>query len=196
MTQLIDIVGTKSRAELFRLLFEQVARELYLREIQRRSGLSIRPIQQELARLVKSGLVLSRRDGNRTYFRANPEHSLFPEVRGLVEKTTGWRPLLSETLTLPGVQVAFVFGSVATGKAKAASDLDLMVIGSVGLRKLAPGLRKLGMRLGREINAQVMAPSEFQRKVAGRDHFVSRILESPMIFVIGDASDLKRLGQE
>jgi hypothetical protein len=49
MYALTDIIGSKSRAEVFRLLFEKPGVELYLRELHRRSGMSIRPIQQELA---------------------------------------------------------------------------------------------------------------------------------------------------
>lgn len=124
MGSLADIIGSKSRAEVFRLLFEQPGKELYLRELHRQSGLSIRPIQQEIANLKATGLIKARKDGNRVYYGANTEHPLYPEIRSLVEKTTGVRALLQKALTDPEIQIAFVFGSVATGKAKPESDLD------------------------------------------------------------------------
>src|SRR5689334_19524622 len=106
MNDLAAIIGSKSRAEVFRLLFEQPGKELYLRELHRKSGLSIRPIQQELSNLQETGLVKIRKDGNRVYYSANSEHPLFPEIRSLVEKTTGVRALLQEALSDPGIQFA------------------------------------------------------------------------------------------
>lgn len=196
MSSLADIIGSKSRAEVFRLLFEQPGKELYLRELHRQSGLSIGPIQQEIANLESSGLIKARKDGNRVYYGANTEHPLYPEIRSLVEKTTGVRALLQKALTDPEIQVAFVFGSVATGKAKPESDLDLFVIGELGLRKLTKLLSGSSSRIGREINPHVMTPQEFNRKVRAKDHFISSVLESEKIFVIGDKDELKRLGKK
>src|SRR5690348_13981109 len=104
MSDLITITGSKSRAEIFRLLFEQAGKELYFRELQRQSGLSIRPIQQELDNLHSIGMIKVRKDGNRSYYSANSEHPLFPEIRSLVEKTTGFRALLQKALIDPDIR--------------------------------------------------------------------------------------------
>ena len=54
-------------------------------------------------------------------------------------KIVGLGDLLAEALRgLKGVEVAFVFRSLAAGAGGAGSDVDLMVIGDVGLRALAP----------------------------------------------------------
>jgi hypothetical protein len=62
--------------------------------------LSIRPVQQELSKLAQIGLVKLRNDGNRIYYGANIEHPLFPEIRGIVEKTSGVPALLETALGL------------------------------------------------------------------------------------------------
>lgn len=116
MYALADIIGSQSRAEIFRLLFERAGIELYLRDLQRQSKLSLWPIQQELKHLKIIGLVKTRKDGNRVYYSANSEHPLFPEILSLVEKTTGIRALLQKALDDPDVRFAFIFGSVASGK--------------------------------------------------------------------------------
>jgi DNA-binding transcriptional ArsR family regulator len=134
MDELTTLIGSKTRAEIFRLLFQRAGTELYLRELHRRTGLSIRPVQQELSKLAQIGLVKLRNDGNRIYYAANTEHPLFPEIRGLVEKTSGVSELLEEALAGPGVELAFIFGSVGAGKARPDSDLDLFVVGDIGLR--------------------------------------------------------------
>ena len=195
MDNLVEILGSKSRAEVFRLLFEQPGKELYLRELHRQSGLSIRPIQEELRNLQVTGLVKVRKDGNRTYFSANSEHPLFPEIRSLVEKTTGVRALLQKALADPDILFAFIFGSVASGRAQPGSDLDLFVIGELGLRKLTKLLSGTSDRIGREVNPHVMTAQEFTQRIQKHDHFISNVMSSEKMFLIGGEDDLKQLGK-
>lgn len=189
------IVSSRSRAEILRLLFERPGTELHLRELHRRSGLSIRPVQQELRKLASIGLVIVRTDGNRSYYGANTAHPLFPEIRGLVEKTTGVRAVLEQALRDPGIRFAFIFGSVASRKARPESDLDLFVIGDLGLRKLAGQLSGLSDRIGREINPHVMTEGEFTRRRRARDRFVTQVVSSDKTFVIGTEHELEQLGK-
>ena len=72
MTDLIDVVSSRVKAELLRLLFGLRPPELHLRELVRQSGLSLGTVQQELRRLTRVGIVTARKDGNRVYYRANP----------------------------------------------------------------------------------------------------------------------------
>jgi DNA-binding transcriptional ArsR family regulator len=196
MDTLAALLGSRTRAEIFRLLFQRLDAELYLREIHRRSGVSIRPIQQELNKLSRIGLVTLRNDGNRVYYRANASHPLAPEIRSLVEKTSGVPALLEAALTSDGVEIAFIFGSVAAGTAQPASDLDLFLIGDLGLRRAVKSLSGVAERIGREINPHVMTREEFSRKVRRGDHFVSSVMKSTKTFVIGSEDELAGLGQE
>jgi predicted nucleotidyltransferase len=139
-------------------------------------------------------MVMRRRDGNRVYFAANEQHPLYPEIRLLVLKTIGLADVLAEALKVADIQCAFVFGSVAAGAEDAGSDVDLMVIGEVGLRKVSGMLAGIGNRLGREINPHVMNSAEFSRRVSQKDHFVTSLLATPRIFVKGSEDVLKRLG--
>ena len=93
-----EIVGSRIRAELFKLLFLDSEFELHAREIQRRTGFNDRAIRQELEKLCRLELVTSRRDGNRLYFRARRDHPLFSEIRGLAVKTSGIVELLRSRL--------------------------------------------------------------------------------------------------
>ena len=100
MNFLADLLSSRVKAEVFRLLFGPAARELHVRELERQSGLSVSTVRQELKRLSRLNLVLVRKDGNRTYYRANSEHPLCPEIRGLVLKTSGLVEVLKEALLL------------------------------------------------------------------------------------------------
>ena len=80
MTSLVDIVSSRVKAELLRLLFGLGQPDLHLRELVRQSGLSLGTVQQELRRLAKVDLVIARKDGNRVYYRANQDHPAYRDL--------------------------------------------------------------------------------------------------------------------
>lgn len=192
---MLSILFSRVRAEILRILFAAGDRELHLRELTRQSGLSIKTVQDELAKLSAADLVTSWRDGNRRYYRANASHPLFPDLRNLVLKTAGLRDVLAEALHgIKGVDVAFVFGSLADGTGKAASDVDLMVLGSIGLRQLAPRLRPATDSIGREINPVVMSPASFSSKMRNGDAFLKNVMAAEKLFIVGDPDELAAMG--
>lgn len=195
MTNLVDIVSSRVKAELLRLLFGLNQPEIHLRELVRQSSLSLGTVQQELRRLTRVGLVIARKDGNRVYYRANPDHPTYRDLCSLVLKTDGLAGVLQPGLNTPGVQLAFIFGSVASGDTGAGSDVDLMVIGQVGLRKLTSLLSGVANRVGREINPHVMTPEEFAKRKTERDHFVTSVLAAPKLFVKGTEHELETMGR-
>ena len=90
-------------------------------------------------------LLATRRDGNRLYYGANAAHPLYPELHGLVVKTAGIGAELRKALAnVDGVELAFVFGSTAAGVASGSSDVDLLVLGTVGLRRILEALTRYG----------------------------------------------------
>jgi uncharacterized protein len=194
MSVLAEILSSRVKAEIFRLLFGLSAKELHLRELERQSGLAVGTVRQELQRLVRLELVAARRDSNRVYYRANQEHPLYPEIHSLVLKTSGLVDVLREALGQEEILVAFVFGSVARAEERAHSDVDLMVIGPIGLRQLSQRLSSVSTQLGRTVNPHVMTVEEYRRRKAKRDHFLTHVLDSPRIFVIGGKDDLEAMG--
>ena len=64
-SSLAELLSSKVKAEVFRLLFGLNGQPLHLRELERQSGLAIGTVRQELDRLTKLGLVEPRVDGNR-----------------------------------------------------------------------------------------------------------------------------------
>ena len=195
MMTLIDIVSSKRKAEILRLLFGVEGGELHLREIARRSRLALGTVQLELARLVKIGLVNSRRDGNRVCYRANRNSPVYPDIRNLVLKTTGLANVLRRALQQPDIQVVFVFGSVASETAGPGSNIDLMVIGDIGLRRVAILLSGMATKLGREINPHVLTAEEFGKRRQTGDHFISSVLATPRLFIVGSEHELAELAK-
>ena len=195
MTDLVQVVSSRVKAEIFRLLFGLRQPELHLREIVRQSGLSLGTVQQELKGLAAAGIVKARRDGNRVCFSANPDHPVHRELSALVLKTNGLAGVLAKALQDKAVNLAFVFGSIARGETRAESDVDLMLIGSVGLRRLTALLSGVAEIVGREINPHILTPDEFCERKKNRDHFITSVLASPRIFVKGNEDELEAMGQ-
>lgn len=190
----IEAIFPKVRAEIMRLLFTDPAKEFHLRELSRLSNLALGTIQQEVGRLQKVDLLTARRDGNRLYYRANTQHPIFQELQGIALKTTGLREQLADALAeVPNIEFAFVFGSSASGTTGAASDVDLLVVGNVGLRALAPKLRPLTSTLGREVNPHVLTRDTLAAKAHSGDAFITNVLSAPKIWITGDADELGKL---
>ena len=196
MSVLAVLLSSGVRAELFRLLFGISQQELHARELERQSGYSISTVRQELKNLLQLGLVKVRQSGNRTYYRSDVNHPLFPEIHGLVLKTNGLAYFLLTRLQNNKIRIAFVFGSVASAAETAYSDVDLMAIGDISLRQIASKLSGVSATLNREVNPHVLTATEFMDRKRSNDHFVSNVLSTPKLFVIGNESDLAALGQE
>lgn len=195
MNRLAELLSSRTRAEIFRLLLRGLGEELHVREMERRSGLNDSTLRQELRKLIRLDLVQSRRDSNRVYYRAKTENPLYPEIRNLVLKTSGLSDMLKSALRDKRIRVAFVFGSVARGEEKAGSDVDLMVIGQLGLRDLSRLLSGIEEKIGREVNPHVLREEEFRKRIRAKEHFVSNVMDSPKIFIIGSNRELEAVGR-
>lgn len=195
MTILTKILSSKVRAELFRILFDVQVKELHMRELEREVGCTIGPIQTELKKLRELELVLSRRSGNRLYYRANPAHPLYVDICSMVLKTTGLAAHLKVLFeSRDDIVFAFIFGSIASDRQQATSDLDLMIVGDISLRSLSGLLSELRRELGREINPHVLKVAEFTERRIDGEHFITSVLGASKIFVKGSEDDFAKLG--
>jgi predicted nucleotidyltransferase len=183
------------RGELLAATLTRPDKWWYLSELAAYLHTTPSSLQRELKALVAGGILQQRRDGTRTYFKAETRSPLFPELRGLLEKTAGLLPTLQQTLEpfQSRIDCAFVYGSVARAEEHALSDVDLMVIGDVGVADLAPALRKAEGQIGREINVTSYSAREFRKKANGKDHFLIEVLDGPKEFVQGTQRDLDEI---
>lgn len=190
----------KTRRNVLSLLFSRPDERFYMRQIARMTGVSTASVQHELARLTEAELVIRSPDGKQVYYRANTASPVFNEIRSLMEKTVGAvavvRTTLSDLSREDRIDVAFIYGSVATGTHGASSDVDVLIIGDIKLTKIMPSLRVAQDRLGREINPSIYPAGEFRARAVDGEHFVSSVLVGPKIMLIGSENDLERLAAE
>ena len=139
-----------------------------------------------------AGLLKSQKMGNQTQFSANADHPVYPELAGLIRKTTGLHDVLATALQpLAGlIEVAFVFGSMARSTETSQSDVDVMVIGNASFGEVVNALYDAQTTLAREINPKVMTRAEWLSKQSEQNTFVKELLSKPKLFVRGTENDL------
>src|SRR5665811_1957453 len=98
MNLLEELLSSKSRAAIFGLLFSLNEKYLHIREIERRSELTVNSVREEALKLVRLGLVIRRKSGNRTYYEPNKKHPLYGDIRRIVLKTCGLADALRKAL--------------------------------------------------------------------------------------------------
>jgi predicted nucleotidyltransferase/DNA-binding transcriptional regulator YhcF (GntR family) len=165
----------------------------FLTEMAEYLGVTPSSLQRELESLVRAGLLQRRRDGRRTYFKANSDSPIFPELCGLINKTAGIVPALRDALGKFGdrINLALLYGSVARGGEHARSDVDLMIVGRLQQIDLLPSLKRLENRFRREVNVTLFSREEFHRKWAHKDHFLSTVLNGKTIPLRGTLDELE-----
>lgn len=190
----------RTRRRLLALLYGHPQRSFHLREIVRETGTGLGAVQRELERLWRAGLITRTPQGQQVHFAAATDSPVFHELESLLAKTGGAQAVIRAELAKLRrkrlVDVAFIYGSVAAGKQKATSDIDLMVIGKVTLARLLPILRRLQAELGREVNPSVFRREEFAKKYLTRDHFIRRVMDNRKLMLVGTEDELKELVRE
>lgn len=170
-------------------------RRWYMSELAKKMERRPSSLQRPLADLVEAGILCSWREGNRTYFRANSDCPILGELRSILTKSVGLADRLRETLEpfVESIKTAFIHGSVASGTETPGSDVDLIVIGTVGLSDLCEGLEALEAAIQRSVHITVVAPDEFRRKVLEGNHFWNAVLGKEKLFVVGGADELEAI---
>ncbi|MGO8903341.1 MAG: helix-turn-helix domain-containing protein [Isosphaeraceae bacterium] len=192
-TMSLDALFPKTRQAILGAMLIDPARSWYLSDLARHLGVTPSSLQRELHSLARGGILRRSADGNRVYFRTDPDCPFLSELRGIILKTVGLGNVLQECLDplRDRIRVAFVYGSMARSEERSASDVDLMVIGSVGLSQIAPVLKKAEISLGRAVNPSVYSAEEVVKKLSAGHHFLETILKGEKIYIQGDQSDLE-----
>ena len=186
------------RRQVLSLLLLHPDEAFHLREIARVTGTQPGTLRRELEQLAQGGVVQREKVGNLVRFQADPSCPIFEELRGILKKTAGIADVLREALAplANRITAAFVYGSLARGTERRASDIDLMIVGTVTLEDVVGALDRCQDELRREINPKVYAPEEFRKKIREKNGFLSRVMTGPRLMVLGTADELGKAGRK
>jgi len=169
----LDILGSKVAIRTLRSLLRKPYQERFFKELVKEVGVGVGPLSSTLRALVAHGLVEEKMIGKRHFYKANLQDSLGRSLYDLfsIERKLdipgNLRAALDEFVSKLRNQSeekllsAVVFGSVATGRAKAGSDLDLLLV-----------FDRAATRSG-EVRSQIDSLSKFYQIIV-QEHSFSR----------------------
>ena len=94
----INVLFSKTRQGVLTATFLQSDRWWYLSELAQHLGIRPSSLQTELPELEKGEFLLSKKDGNRIYYKANSDFPLFREIQQILIKTVGLQDVLKDLL--------------------------------------------------------------------------------------------------
>lgn len=106
---IIDALFPKARRDILAATYRQPERWWYLTELAQQFNITPSSLQRELQCLVLSGILRQKRDGRRTYFRAESASPIFSELRGIIVKTLGVEEALKEAIAKLCDRIACAF---------------------------------------------------------------------------------------
>ena len=196
-TGLAETLFSDYRRRVLALLLLRSEEHFHVREISRLTAVPAGSLHRELKLLADAGLLARHTAGNQVRYQANRDCPIFNELAGIFRKTSGLADIVRAAL-LPladNLIAAFIFGSVAKGEERTASDVDVCIVGSATFTEVVMALADMHQKLGRDINPVVMPHGQFVSKVNSGDQFVTRIMSEPRIFLIGNDHDLVKPAQ-
>ena len=164
----------------------------HVREIARLTGTVAGTLHRELSKLAEAGVLLKSAVGNQVRYSANPDCPIIDELTSILRKTSGIVDVLADAL-LPlakKIGVAFVFGSVASGKETAGSDVDVLIIGNVSFSEVVNALYNTQEVLRREVNPKIFSKEEWMQMREINDLFIKEVLSKPKLFIVGGENEL------
>ena len=183
---------SKTRIRILELLIFNPDREFHLREISRKIKITPIYVRRELQNLKELNLVLESKKGNLSLFRINRNSPIFAELKNIFIKTEYFGELIKKSLKKLKIDFAFIFGSFAKGIESKDSDIDLFVVGDVKEDELLNIIQKIENKTGREINYLLWKKSLFMKR-AKKHHLLNEIAENPVIMLVGDEDELRKI---
>lgn len=188
----------KIRRKVLALFLLNPEKHFYFREAVRLLGVTPGSLQRELKSLAEVGILTMEPIGIQKFYRVNTESPVFSELRSIAEKTFGVVDVFRDVLRNQGkeqIEIAWIYGSVASAHDTSSSDIDLMVIGSLPFRELVSILKPIEENMQRPVNPTLYSPEEFRTKVRDKNNFLRNVMESEKLFILGTMDDLARLAK-
>jgi Polymerase beta, Nucleotidyltransferase len=182
--RLSELFGGRERFEVLRTLYLNPARQYTNKELAQVAAVNPGNAHKLLLRWSEIGLASRHVDGRNIRYQASSD----PLLQGLQdlflrsdELVVDLKAALPET-----AEAALIFGSSARGEDKAASDIDVLVLGdNLSEIKVNAALRPVGRKHHRTINASVYSKNEFLKLVTAEEAFALSVMSQPVILLKG-----------
>jgi len=194
-TPIEKLFGSKTRAKLLKLFFENPEKSFYVREMTRVIDEQINSVRRELLNLESIGIIKNETFDNKVYYSANNKH---PFAHAFVEifskrmdvsrekdvKSTTW-----EEYCRPVKK--YLKGLVVTNRLPGQEGIDLLIIGNDKTKKLTRWAEVVEKKLGKPINYVIMSVDDFSYRKNVHDRFIDEILEMEIAEIIDPEKIIK-----
>lgn len=189
---LADLLFKQYRRRVLGLLLLHPDQGYHVREIARLTATVPGTLHKELRKLAEAGILSKTQTSSQVSYQANRDCIIYEELASILRKTSGLADVLSNSLAElhNKIAVAAVFGSIASGKATQASDIDLLLIGELSFSEAVTQLYPAQEALGREINPKLYTQQEWTDAKAEGTAFIHELMSKPLIYIIGGKDDL------
>ncbi len=197
ISRLGDALFSTTQQKVLGLLYGHPGETFFVNQILRLTGMGVHTIKRELDRMTAVGILTMRKIGNQHHYQANHECPIYTELLGIVRKTFGVADVIKAALEVHDEQIdlAFVYGSIASAEDRADSDIDLMIVApDLAYAELMETLAAAEQLLGRKINPTIYNVSEVESRLEQKDAFFSRVMERPKIWIKGADDDIGTVG--
>lgn len=215
-TPLDSALGSRSKVRLLRLLVEQ-DRIVSAREAARLTGGTNPAMLAAIDELAKMGLIHREISGRQFLCRANRDHRLFEAVRQLFSDEAQWTGMFFGAIRTglaacqptgdgsvargrPLVVAAWLFGSVATGRDRPGSDVDLFVLSRTNaavqpiLEGVAEHVTRWQKEFGADVRPVVMSREQVITQLRGGSTFLRQAVRSARV-IVGEIPKEFRIGK-
>lgn len=184
------LFGSKTRAKLLQLFFENPSKSFYVREITRVIEEQINSVRRELINLESIGIIKNETFDNKIYYSANSKHAFYHALVELFSK---------KTITQVEKEVAspasswdeyvrpvknYLQGLVVTNRLPGQDGIDLLIIGNDTTKKLTRWAEVIEKKQGKPLNYVIISADDFAYRRSVRDRFLLDILEMEISEII------------
>jgi hypothetical protein len=181
---------SQTRLKLISTLFYFPKEIYYVRQLVRITEEEINSVRRELENLKKADIVKSEWRGNRLYYWANRESSLFLDLITLANKNTGLGLTLQNKTEIFGKIKLLLYNYKLVVDENKEGSIDLVIVGNVSLKDVEGVIKQEEEKRGREINYMIMDKSEFQLRKQKRDQFIVDFFLSSPVVIIGSPQEI------
>jgi len=184
------LFGSQTKARVLELLVSRSTESFHLRGLAQAAGTDPGNTSKLLATLVESGLVLAVPGQPSTRYAINPHSPLVPPLRQLVIRAGALMNELRAVAASLDAEYVGVYGSVAAGTDDADSDVDVLVVGELGVVAAQTAFKAVGRKHGKSVNVVAVSAATLSDCLRGDSAFWASVANSPRIDLKGAWNDV------
>ncbi len=183
------LFASKIRIKLLEYFLSHSNDSFYLRQLEKLLGEPAGPLGRELLSLAKIGILKSRKVGNQKHYHVKKDMMFFTDLRRLFLKATIGNVIKKRLFATKGIELAFIYGSLAKSEEHQDSDVDIMVIGDVTDEEVNQAISSVEKKQKRTINYSLYGRKEVKERLQKKDDFISTVFSEPHIIILGSEND-------